>query len=554
MADTLPTAPASSNTTALVAPANGATSNLLGMINQPALRKALPMLLGLGGLALAAIMYMSLATGPQRILYATLNDGERASVAQALDAGGISYRIDNGTGAITVAEDQLYRARMLVASDGALANPESAAQMLDSLPIGASRTLEGERLRNVREHELTRTIMEIDGVEAVRVHLAQAERSVFVRDNAPPSASVMVRLAKGRNLSDDQVKAIVNLVAGSVPGMDPQMVRVADQRGQLLSERQMPGGEGLTLQREYEDKLRAQIAALLVPMLGDGSFSSEVQVELNMDEVTSARETYDPQGVVRAETERQSTRGSAGGVGGIPGVLANTPPVDPELVPANETDLAAPGAAQGLTDGESTAQRTYELGREVAVSTSTPGAIKRISVAVAVSSEALEKIAPATEAQLQALIASAVGAVPARGDEVTVMPGTFDVSELVEPPFYETAWFAMVVRHLVALIAVILALFMGVRPLLKAVTARLNPQAATAAGKDSESEDEAADDEDADTNKPSITYPAPENENGGSLDEAELREQISLTRDFAAKQPDRATAALRRMLASGGQA
>jgi flagellar M-ring protein FliF len=100
----------------------------------------------------------------------------------------------------------------------------------------------------------------------------------------------MVRLAKGRNLSDDQVKAIVNLVAGSVPGMVPEMVRVADQRGQLLSERQMPGGEGLTLQREYEDKLRAQIAALLVPMLGDGSFSSEVQVELNMDEVTSARE------------------------------------------------------------------------------------------------------------------------------------------------------------------------------------------------------------------------------------------------------------------------
>jgi len=257
--------------------------------------------------------------------------------------------------------------------------------------------------------------------------------------------------------------------------------------------------------------------------------------------------------VIRAETQRQSTSGAAGGVGGVPGVLANTPPVDPELVPANQTDLAAPGAGQGITNGESTAQRTYELGREVAVSTSAPGAIKRPSVAVAVSSEALQKIAPANEESLQALIASAVGAVPARGDEVTVMPGTFEVTEMAELPFYERAWFAMVVRNAVALIAVILALFMGVRPLLKAVTARLNPPVAT--------DDDAQADNGRDTGQPGfpgISYPSPDNENAdsqkmGGLNEAELREQINLTRDFAARQPDQATAALRRMLATGTQ-
>ncbi len=100
-----------------------------------------------------------------------------------------------------MAEDDLYRARMMVASDGGLAAPETTAEMLDAIPMGSSRTLEGERLRNVRERELMMTIMEIDGVEAVRVHLAQAEKSVFVRENAPPSASVMVRLARGRNLA-----------------------------------------------------------------------------------------------------------------------------------------------------------------------------------------------------------------------------------------------------------------------------------------------------------------------------------------------------------------
>ena len=544
MADTLP---ATAANTAPALPDSAVPSPLRALLAQPALRKALPMLLGLGALALAVIAYMSLATGPQRILYSSLSDSERAAVAQALDQGGIAYAIETGTGALTVSEEDLYRARMLVASDGALASPESPSAMLDSLPIGASRTLEGERLRNVHEQELTRTIMEIDGVEAVRVHLAQAERSVFIRENAPPSASVMVRMARGRTLSDDQVKAIVNLVAGSVPGMQAEQVRVADHRGQLLSERQMIGGDGLTLQREYEDKLRAQIAALLVPMLGDGSFSSEVQVELNMDEVTSARESFDPEGVVRAETQRQSTRGDGVAAGGVPGVLANTPPVDPELVPANATDLAAP-AAPSVTNGESTAQRTYELGREVAVSTSAPGTIKRLSVAVAVSSEALAKIAPADEEQLQRLIASAVGAVPARGDEVTVIPGTFETAEVEPLPFYETGWFAMAVRHGLAVLAVLLGFLLVVRPLLKAITARINPPVTEADDAENEPADRG---EGADT--ATLSYPLEEGE-AASLSEAELREQIGLTRDFAAKQPDKATAALRRMLAAPAQA
>jgi type III secretory pathway lipoprotein EscJ len=114
---------------------------------------------------------------------------------------------------------------------------------LDSLPLGASRTLEGERLRAARQGELEMTIKQIDGVESVRVHLAEASKSVFVRDDAPPTASVMVRMAKGRKLADGQVSAIVNLVAGSVPGLSPDAVRVVDQHGRLLSD---PRAQGLT--------------------------------------------------------------------------------------------------------------------------------------------------------------------------------------------------------------------------------------------------------------------------------------------------------------------
>ena len=209
MSDLVPVAPGATSLLApLRDPAGAPLLTRLGAFAaQPPVRKALPWFAGLAGAGLLALTWATLAPAPQRVLYSSLDDGERADVAAALDKASIGYSIDNGTGALTVDEDDLYKARMVVASNGALAAPESGEQLLDSLPMGASRTLEGDRLRAAQERDLMLTIKEIDGVEAVRVHLAQPERSVFVRDEAAPTASVMVRMAQGRQLSDSQVTA-----------------------------------------------------------------------------------------------------------------------------------------------------------------------------------------------------------------------------------------------------------------------------------------------------------------------------------------------------------
>ena len=100
------------------------------------------------------------------------------------------------------------------------------------------------------------TIQQIDGVESVRVHLAQANKSVFVREDTPPTASVMVRMARGRQLSDSQVSAIVNLVGASTPGLSPDAVRVVDQNGRLLSDKASADADRLELQVRMEEKLR----------------------------------------------------------------------------------------------------------------------------------------------------------------------------------------------------------------------------------------------------------------------------------------------------------
>jgi flagellar M-ring protein FliF len=101
----------------------------------------LPWFAGVAVLGGAAVAWSSLAPAPQRVLYTQLDDAERAGVVAALDKGAVHYRIDSNTGALTVDEGDLYKARMLVAQNGALAMPDTANDSLDKLPMGASRAL-----------------------------------------------------------------------------------------------------------------------------------------------------------------------------------------------------------------------------------------------------------------------------------------------------------------------------------------------------------------------------------------------------------------------------
>ncbi len=509
---------------------------------QPLVRRALPWFVGVLALGGAGLTWEMLGPVPQRVLYTQLDDAERASVVAALEKGGIHYRIDNDTGALTVDEPDVYKARMLVAQNGALALPESDSDQTDKLPMGASRAVENQHLLAGREHELMLTIKQIDGVESVRVHIAEGEESVFVRDTIAPSASVMLRLADGRQLSDSQVNAIVNLVAGSVPGLTPDAVRVVDQHGHLLSQKNSADGDRLQLQSQMEDKLQGQIAQLLTPMLGEGNFSSEVQVDLDMDQVTSARESYDKQGALRTETQAQSQQSGTGSPIGVPGVLSNTPP------PATTTSPTAPGAkptpspsaSATPTTGESSATRTYELGREVAVSNATPGKIKRLSVAVALSSGApssgaTKKFNQADIDQIKSLVSAAIGADTTRGDQVAVVVRGFDTPP---PPthFYEAPWFASVVHNGVALLAVLLVLLLGVRPLARAL--RREPTLPP---------------------PPLVHSPHPDqpqlvsiaemtNPATGTIDAELLGRQVGMAQRIALERPDSAAIALRQML------
>ena len=467
-----------------------AMGTVSGFLSQPAVQKSIPLIFGLALLGAVALAWSILSAPPQRVLFSNLAEADKAAVVEALNQAGIQSELDPGSGTLTVGEDDFYKARMLLASqDLPKASPGGYA-ILDELPMGVSRAVEGERLRQARETELARSIAEIDAVTEARVHLAMPENSVFVRDNAAPSASVIVRLAPGRTLGDAQVRSIVNLVASSVPGMKSEAVTIVDQTGALLTK----AGEGdssaamgdarIDFQRRVEGKYREQLTQLLTPLLGAGNFSAEVQAEVDLDETQATREAYDRAGALRSEQGAWTTNGNAPpAAAGIPGTLSNTPPPATQ-VRAGEAAAAQPAVTVpegGVPDSAKQSEqyaRAYELGKEVSVTRETPGQVRRLSVAVVIREvEGAKPKSPQEIEQLTNLVRTAVGFDASRNDQVTVISRKFaSGKEAGEegPAWYDAGWVAPATRHLTALVIALLVIFLGIRPLVSALLKKRN--------------------------------------------------------------------------------
>jgi flagellar M-ring protein FliF len=468
------------------------------VLAQPAVRRSLPMVLMVGLIAAAALAWVMLSTPTQKTLFSGLSDVDKGSVTQALEQAKITARIDEGTGALTVNEDDYSRARILLAGQGLPKGAPGGYQILDNLPMGVSRAVEGERLRQARETELARSIQEIDAVAEARVHLATPEASVFVRDNAAPSASVIVKLQAGRSLGDAQVSSIINLVASSVPGMKPESVTIVDQMGGLLTKGSdqsalgIASDERIAFQRRIEEKNRAQVVQLLTPLIGAGNFTVEVQADVDLDETQATRESYDKQGALRAEQGNwvgNQKEGAGAQPGGIPGALSNTPPPASTLTAPQPVPTPAPAATPGAPGAPTAAaavvgavadamkqsdqySRAYDLGKEVSVTRAAPGAIKRLSVAVLLREPETGK--PRSQLEIQQitqLVQTAVGFNQGRSDQVTVISRKFAGATALDDkqPWYEAGWLPVVARNVTAIVIALLVLFLGVRPLAKAV-------------------------------------------------------------------------------------
>jgi flagellar M-ring protein FliF len=460
-----------------------ALDQLARFTSQPAVLKSIPWLVMLGLFGVAWMLWGAFGDPANKSLFPGLQEGDKAAVAQALDSSGIKYSIDRNTGEVSVTDADFYRARMLLAQQGLPKSAPDGDSVMSSIPMGASRAVEGERLRAAQESDLSRTIEQIDSVAQARVHLAVEQPSVFLRETSKSSASVMLRLYAGRRLSDSQVQAIVHLVGSSVSGLSPDDVSVVDQTGRLLSN---SGGDASTrstnaqvqLQNRVEQRLIDAINKLLTPLVGADNFTAEVHTDLNFAEVQSTRESFPKDTAVVLQEEgawSADGAGSGGAAGGIPGTLSNQAPPAAQVAAAPNGAITPtiPGAPQGLTAQAAAAAKTsenynrsYQTDRQVSVTKEPVGSIKRLSVAVAIK-QAGKKMKAADQAALENLIKGAVGFDQVRGDVVAVSVQKFaPIPEPEDPPFYESPWLTTLGKNIGMLVLAALLIFGIGKPLL----------------------------------------------------------------------------------------
>ena len=468
-----------SSSTGIMTRTGGAISELRRMANQPAVQRALPAAAAILVIFIGLVAYLVLQQPSRTTLYASLPESEKSKILDALTNSGVDATIDPTTGDVMVPVPDYHESKMKLAAQGLPTSVPGGYDTLGDIQMGTSRSVETMRLKQSQEIELARSISEIDYVTTARVHLAIPEKSVFVRDTAPVTASVFIQLLEGRSLGASQVKAITHLVSSSVPGLNEANVTIVDQYGKLLSNpiddpESIMSNSQLQHRIRLENIYRSRVISIVTPIVGAGNVSAQINLELDFTLSEETEEIVDPeQSVLRSEqnTLDKTTDGKAKG---IPGALSNTPPMAAEL----KNSPGAATAGESVLSSSSSNVRNYEISRKVLTKKNPSGGITKIQAAVLVretitvneDGEEVSSISDATKERITSLVQDVIGFNEDRGDSLTVSSSPFvPTLEGVNQPWYELDWVQKGLTQGIMVILLGIVTFGVLRPLVNRI-------------------------------------------------------------------------------------
>ncbi|MFK4752683.1 MULTISPECIES: flagellar basal-body MS-ring/collar protein FliF [Oceanospirillaceae] len=442
----------------------------------------------IGGIALVIALSIAILLWSQepswKPLIHRLQDHNAQDIIEVLQREGIAFEIDPGSQILLVEAADLHEARMKLAAASLIDDKTVGLEVLDKdSSLGTSQFIENARYRRGLEGELARTIASVKSVRNARVHLALPKQSVFVRDQRKPRASVFLELFPGRDLSKDQVEAIINLVASSVSEMDRSDVSVVDQHGNLLSKveeasEEMLAAKQLDYSQRVEDNIIQAVNNILKPVLGENNYKAEVSADVDFTRLEQAEELYNPDLIALRSEQLVDEANGDNAAGGIPGALSNQPPA---AATAPEQAIGT-GAAAGTGKRRSEATRNYEIDRTLSFKQHQVGRLKRLTVAVVVNdrettnAEGEVVYIPWTDNDLQRLeilVRDTVGFNASRGDSVNVINSPFmgkrDLA-LGEPEFWTQPWFWEILKQVLAGLFILILIFGVIRPTFRSLS------------------------------------------------------------------------------------
>ena len=463
-------------------PTSGPMAVLYRVTGGQSLRQVLPAAIGII-VAVVAIVFFVVSQQPERTtLYASLPEAEKARVIDALKNAGVDVTLDPTTGDVIVPVRDYHSSRMTLAAQGLPASIPDGYEALADIPMGSSRSVEQVRLKQTQEIELARSLSEIEGLVAARVHLAIPEKSVFARASTPPTASVFIQMENGRSLSRQQVDAIVHLVLSSVPFMAKNDVTVVDQYGNLLS-RPPQDSAGMMSDAQLEHRIRLEdiyrnrVIALVTPIVGAGNVTAQVNLDIDFTRSETTEELMDPEGTALRSEQRSSETSSEIIAKGVPGATSNRAPTQTDIDTQQSTDSNDPNSAKARSSSET---RNYEVSRTVSTTQRPSSQITGIKAAVLVREmEVVNPETGLTEVQgipkekldeIEALVSNAIGIDVDRGDSLTVSSSPFvSALEGVKKPWYDMDWAVVIMRQGLTILIMAVVVLGVIRPLINRI-------------------------------------------------------------------------------------
>ena len=440
-----------------------------------------------GGLG---VLMLQGGAASKKLLFSGLDLEEAAAISQKLDTANVAYSLEGGGSSIFVDAAKVEDARMMLSEQGLPTRGSVGWEIFDkSDALGETQFVLNIKKLRAMEGELERSIASYDLVQSAKVHLSIPEKPLFQSNTDRPKAAVVLKLA-GNMMPAEKVRAIRNLVASQVPGLDVNAVTVTSTDGRLLAAASedgttgMGGGAGTDERRSaMEEAYRKKVLDVIENIAGPGAAKVTVSIDADFNKVTQSSEKYDPESrVVRSETTVEDSENNQ------------------DMQPGDQTTVAnnVPTGAQPATTPQPTSQKqanrnestiNYEIDKTVRTEVIEGGAVKRLSVAVALDQVRVpgKDGAPATWqdrtpeeiTRISALVKSAVLFSEQRGDVVTVESTAFarpdtDLDGGVAPGAFEFDKFDLVrIGEILALVLTALALvFFVLRPLVSGLFAK----------------------------------------------------------------------------------
>ena len=414
------------------------------------------------------IFFIVKATEPNwTVLYSDLSKEDVAAITESFKKSGYAYKLSEDKTAILVRNQDKEDLRFFVAENDLIRDTTGGFELLDDLQLGSTDFKNKLTKQRIFQGELTRSIEKINGVSKARVQLAEPERSIFSDEDEEPSASVVLILEPSVKLKPSQILAIKNLVAYSVPRLTNDRVFLTDQFGNVLSEDVSKNSSDMQSYRtNFEKEAAKKIKDTLETIMGKDNVSVQVSTVMDFNQTRATIESYTPnkdsdsgivisrqgekevytnpkdlpsnqkekndnpnltQAQINAQNQMDNINAAQNENPTLNQAQGASTAQDVAQLPLNQTPAkttnyenenygANSDDVRKLSYEKEKSATTYAVTKEIKQVVYAPGAVVRMSVAVAVN-----KILTNEEKdEIKALVAAAAGMDYSRGDVVSV--------------------------------------------------------------------------------------------------------------------------------------